>query len=163
MPVSDFGRLGRDTELKYTQDGTAVCNIAVAVDYGRKGQDGNKPTQWYDLTLWGKQAEALAQYLTKGKQIFFTASDLHIETFTKNDQSQGFKLTGRIDSIKFASDGGNQQPAQQAPQQQRPAPPPGYQPAQPGNVARQPAPQHSDSTGGFNDDIPFARVPSNVY
>ena len=153
MPVSDFGRLGRDTELKYTQDGTAVCNIAVAVDYGRKGQDGNKPTQWYDLTLWGKQAEALAPYLLKGKQIFFTASDLHIETFTKNDQSQGFKLTGRIDSIKFASDG-SQQPAQQAPQQQRPAPPPGYQPAQPGNVARQPAPQNQ-MPDDFGDSIPF--------
>ena len=156
MPVSDFGRLGRDTELKYTQDGTAVCNIAVAVDYGRKGQDGNKPTQWYDLTLWGKQAEALAPYLLKGKQIFFTASDLHIETFTKNDQSQGFKLTGRIDSIKFASDGSNQQPAQQAPQQQRPAPPPGYQPAQPGNVARQPAPQpQNQMPDDFGDSIPF--------
>lgn len=156
MPVSDFGRLGRDTELKQTQDGTAVCNIAVAVDYGRKGQDGNKPTQWYDLTLWGKQAEALAQYLTKGKQIFFTASDLHIETFTKNDQSQGFKLTGRIDSIKFASDGSVQQPVQQAPQQQRPTPPPGYQPQQPGNVARQPAPQpQNQMPDDFGDSIPF--------
>ena len=156
MPVSDFGRLGRDTELKYTQDGTAVCNIAVAVDYGRKGQDGNKPTQWYDLTLWGKQAEALAPYLLKGKQIFFTASDLHIETFTKNDQSQGFKLSGRIDSVKFASDGSGQQPAQQTTQQQRPAPPPGYQPQQPGNVARQPAPQpQNQMPDGFNDSIPF--------
>lgn len=156
MPVSDFGRLGRDTELKYTQDGTAVCNIAIAVDYGRKGQDGNKPTQWYDLTLWGKQAEALAQYLTKGKQIFFTASDLHIETFTKNDQSQGFKLSGRVDSIKFASDGSVQQTAQQPVQQQRPAPPPGYQAPQPGNVARQPAPQpQNQMPDDFGDSIPF--------
>lgn len=159
MPVSDFGRLGRDAELKFLQDGTAVCNIAVAVDYGRKGQDGNKPTQWYDLTLWGKQAEALAPYLLKGKQIFFTASDLHIETFTKNDQTQGAKLSGRVDSVKFASDGSSQQPQQSqrpTPQQpQRPTPPPGYQPPQPGNVARQPAPQPQNGFDDFSDDIPF--------
>lgn len=153
MPVSDFGRIGRDAELKYTQDGTAVCNLAVAVNYGRKGQDGNYPTQWYDLTLWGKQAEGLAQYLTKGKQVFFSASDLHIETFTKNDQSQGFKLTGRVDSVKFASDGGGQQvqQAQQAPQQQRPAPPPGYQQQRPGNAA----PQPQNNFYQYDEDIPY--------
>ena len=159
MPVSDFGRLGRDSELKYTQNGTAVCNIAVAVNYGQKGEDGNKPTQWYDLTLWGKQAEGLAPYLLKGKQVFFSASDLHIATFQKNDGTEGFKLSGRVDSIKFASDGNAQQPAQPvqpAPQQQRPAPPPGYQPPQPGNVAQQPAPQPQNSMpDDFGDSIPF--------
>ena len=51
MPVSEFGRIGRDAELRYTPNGDAVCNIPVAVDYGRKGQDGKRPTQWYDVTL----------------------------------------------------------------------------------------------------------------
>ena len=67
MPVSDFGRIGRDAELRFTAAGDAVCSVPVAVDYGRKGQDGKKPTQWYEVTLWGKQAEGLAEYLTKGK------------------------------------------------------------------------------------------------
>jgi single-strand DNA-binding protein len=118
MSVSGFGRIGRDAELKSTQQGTYVCEVAVAVDYGMKGQDGKKPTQWYSVTLWGKQAEALAQYLTKGKQIFFTGSDLHVETFQKNDGTQGVKLVCRAGEIKFASDGSQTQAPQQRPVQQ---------------------------------------------
>lgn len=139
MPVSEFGRIGRDAELRYTQDGTAVCGVPVAVDYGRKGQDGRKPTQWYEITLWGKQAEGLAQYLTKGKQIFFTGEDLHIETFQKNDGTAGHKLCCRAAGIKFASDGqGQQQPQPQPQQQQRPA-----------------AQQAPSPANDFDDDIPF--------
>lgn len=142
MPVTDFGRIGRDAELRYTQSGDAVCSVPVAIDYGRKGQDGKKPTQWYEVTLWGKQAEGLAEYLTKGKQIAFTGTDLHVETFQKNDGSQGVKLVCRASEIKFASDGQAQgQPRQAAPQQQRP------QPAKP---AAAPAPADD-----FDDMIPF--------
>jgi single-strand DNA-binding protein len=145
MPVSEFGRIGRDAELRYTPDGTAVCNVPVAVDYGRKGQDGNRPTQWYEVTIWAKQAEGLAPYLLKGKQIFFTGSELHIETFQKNDGAQGVKLTCRANEIKFASDGsGGQQQA--APQQQRPAP---------AQQQRQAAPQPAPQDDFDNSDIPF--------
>ena len=128
MATSDFGRIGRDAELRYTPNGDAVCNVPVAVEYGRKGQDGKRPTQWYDLALWGKQAEGLAPYLLKGKQVFFTASDLHVETFQKGDGSQGVKLACRATEIKFAYEGqpGSQPAAQPAPrpQQQRQAPQP---------------------------------------
>lgn len=143
MPVSDFGRIGRDAELRYTQGGDAVCSVPVAVDYGRKGQDGKKPTQWYEVTLWGKQAEALAQYLTKGKQVFFTGEDLRVETFDKQDGSQGVKLVCRCAGIKFASDG------QQAPAQQQA---PRQQPAQQRQAAPAPPPAADDD---FDDDIPF--------
>lgn len=139
MPVSEFGRIGRDAELRYTPNGDAFCNIPVAVDYGRKGQDGKRPTQWYDVTLWGKQAEGLAPYLLKGKQVFFAGSDLHTETFQKGDGSQGSKLVCRASEIKFASDGQQaQQPAQQPQRKQRPQP------------SEQAAPVDS-----FDDDIPF--------
>ena len=69
MPVIELGRIGRDVELRYTPSGDAVCNIALAVDYGRKGQDGKRPTQWYEVSLWGKRAEALQPYLLKGGMI----------------------------------------------------------------------------------------------
>ena len=148
MPFSDFGRIGRDVELRYTPNGDAVANIPVAVDYGRKGQDGRKPTQWVELTMWGKQAEALAQYMTKGKQIYFSAGDIHIETFTKSDGVQASKLCGRLESVKFASDGSQaahpqaSAARQPAPRQQTQAPP----------VQQQaPAPNYDD----FDDDIPF--------
>ena len=138
MSVAEFGRIGRDAELRYTQSGDAVCSIPVAVDYGRKGQDGNKPTQWYEVTLWGKQAEALAQYLTKGKQVFFVGSDLHVETFKKNDGSEGVKLVCRCAEIKFASGGETAPRQEQRPQRQAQA---------------KPSPQHS--ADDFDDDIPL--------
>jgi single-strand DNA-binding protein len=132
MSVSIFGRIGRDAELRRTSSGDAVCSVPVAVDYGRKGPDGKKPTQWYEATLWGKQAEALAPYLLKGKQVFLTGTDLHIESFSKADGSQGTKLVCRAGEIKFASDGQQQQaapqqrqqPQRQAPQQSQQAAPP---------------------------------------
>jgi len=117
MPVSEFGRIGRDAELRTIKSGDAVCSVPVAVDYGRKGQDGKKPSQWYEVTLWGKQAEALAPYLLKGKQVFFTGTDLHVESFSKNDGSQGTKLVCRAGEIKFASDGQQQAAPQPKPRQ----------------------------------------------
>ena len=144
MPVSEFGRIGRDAEIRYTGSGDAVCSVPVAVDYGRKDQDGKKPCQWYEVTLWGKQAEALAQYLVTGKQVFFVGSDLHVDTFQKGDGSQGTKLACRCAEIKFASDGQSQKP-----QQQRPAQQPARNASEPRQA--QPAPADDFDSG----DIPF--------
>ena len=63
-----IGRLTREAEIKYTADGTAVVNFAIAVNR-RKGKDGTETTDFFDVTLWGKQGEGLKQYLVKGKQI----------------------------------------------------------------------------------------------
>ena len=121
MPtLTDLGRLGRDTELRYTNAGDPVATLAIACDYGRKGQDGKRPTQWIEASLWGKQAEALVPYLVKGQQVYFTLEDAHIETFQKSDGSQGVKLVGRIITIKLAGSPaqGQAKPAAQHPQEQ---------------------------------------------
>ncbi|MEG5263273.1 single-stranded DNA-binding protein [Pseudomonas sp. JDS28PS106] len=148
MPtLTDIGRLGRDAELRFTPGGDAVCNLALACEYGRKGQDGKRPTQWIDATLWGKQAEALAPYLVKGQQLHFTIEDAHVETFPKSDGTQGIKLTGRVIVIKFAGSPPQQDQQQPARQQQRP-------PQQ-----SRPAPQQNQQAAppeSFDDDIPFA-------
>lgn len=156
MPtLTDIGRIGRDAELRFTPNGDPVCNLAIACEYGRKGQDGKRPTQWVDATIWGKQAEAMAPYLLKGQQVHFTIDDAHVETYTKGDGSQGVKLTGRVIIIKFA--GSPPQQGHQANQQHQ-------QPRQQQNrqQPRQQAPQQSQQgTNGpdydsFDDDIPFA-------
>lgn len=118
---SEFGRVGRDTTVRYTPSGMAVAAIALAYEYGRKDQQtGKRPTQWIEVTMWGKTAEALSQYLTKGKQVFIEAKDVHIQTYDKNDGTQGFKLAAEFVGIKFASDGqGQQQQYQPQAQQQQ--------------------------------------------
>lgn len=146
MPqLTDIGRIGRDAELRYTPAGDAVINLALACDYGRKGADGNRPTQWVDATLWGKQAEAMAPYLVKGQQVYFTMDDAHIETYAKTGGGEGFKLTGKIIVIKFAGSppqaaGGQQQAQPQRQQAQRPQ-----------QAAPRPGPDDYDPSS----DIPF--------
>jgi single-strand DNA-binding protein len=66
------GRLGKDPELRYTQSGTAVASFTMATNRQWKGQDGQKAeeTTWHNITVWGKRAEVVKEYLTKGQQIY---------------------------------------------------------------------------------------------
>jgi single-strand DNA-binding protein len=65
-----IGRLTRDSELKYTANGQAVCKFSIAVNRRKKNGD-----QWvdepnfFDIVLWGRQGESLNQYLVKGKLV----------------------------------------------------------------------------------------------
>lgn len=64
------GRLTRDAELKYTPSGTAVCNFAIAVNRRKKnGDEWSEEVSFFDVVLWGRQGEAICQYLIKGKQV----------------------------------------------------------------------------------------------
>ena len=64
--ITIAGGIGRDAELRTTQNGDKVAGFSVAVDDG-VGQ--NKGTLWFDVSIWGKRAETLAQYLTKGSRV----------------------------------------------------------------------------------------------
>lgn len=64
------GRLTRDAELKYTQGGAAVCKFSIAINRRRKnGEEWVEEVNYFDIVLWGRQGEALNQYLVKGKQV----------------------------------------------------------------------------------------------
>lgn len=67
-----IGNLGRDAELKFTNTGTAVASVSVATTEHWNDKDGQKKeaTEWHRVVIWGKTAENLAEYLTKGKQIY---------------------------------------------------------------------------------------------
>lgn len=69
-----IGNLGADPELRYTSAGTPVCNLRLATNRTYKDANGVKQekTSWHRITLWGKQAEVAAQYLTKGRQVSVT-------------------------------------------------------------------------------------------
>lgn len=64
------GRLTRDAELKYTNSGSAICRFSVATSSRRKkGSEWVEEPSYWDVDLWGKQAESLNQYLSKGKLV----------------------------------------------------------------------------------------------
>ena len=66
-----IGNLTRDAELKYLQTGTAISNFSIAVNKSKKNQDGtwDNYTAFFDVTLFGKSAENLKQYLVKGQKV----------------------------------------------------------------------------------------------
>ena len=64
------GRLTRDAELKYTAGGQAVCKFSIAINRRRKEGDVWKDEpNYFDIVVWGRQGEAVSQYLLKGKSV----------------------------------------------------------------------------------------------
>lgn len=139
MKAFGLCRIGKDVELRRTPNGDAVCALSLAFSFGRKGEDGKRPTQWVDASLWGKRAEALHPYLIKGGLLSVTLEDVHIETYQGNN-GPGHKLSGRVLDIELA--GGTEQRAQ------APARPPAQAPA-----AK--APAGGSGFDDLDDDIPF--------
>ena len=66
------GNLGRDAEMRFTAGGTPVATVSLATTEKFTDRDGQKreDTQWHRVVIWGKTAEVLHEYLTKGKQIY---------------------------------------------------------------------------------------------
>jgi single-strand DNA-binding protein len=68
--ISILGNIGGSVELKYTPQGTAIANFSIASNSTRKTKEGKKKiADWFNVSAFGKQAETLAKYLTKGSQI----------------------------------------------------------------------------------------------
>ena len=65
------GNLGRDPEMRYTPDGTAVTSFSVATNRKWTNSDGSQgeETVWFRVSVWRKQAEIAAKYLAKGRQV----------------------------------------------------------------------------------------------
>ena len=68
--VTLVGRAGRDPEVKYFESGTVVANLTMAVNRRNK----NDEPDWFNLEIWGKQAQVAADYVKKGSLIGITGS-----------------------------------------------------------------------------------------
>ena len=68
-----IGHLGRDPEVRYTPEGTAIANLAVATNQTWKDKSGEKQerTEWHRVVLFGKVAEIAGEYLKKGSLVYF--------------------------------------------------------------------------------------------
>lgn len=65
-----IGNMTRDAELKYTSSGTAVARLGIATNTRfKRGDQWEDQAHFFDAVLWGRTAEAVSQYLTKGKQV----------------------------------------------------------------------------------------------
>lgn len=114
------GRLARDPEIRYTQNGSAIANMTVATDESFTGSDGNKVerTEWHRVTVFGKAAENCGNYLGKGSLVHVEGS---LATRKWQDQNGQDRYTTEIkaqrvqflDRREGGKDGGQQRQGRQ--------------------------------------------------
>lgn len=96
------GNLGRDPELRYTPQGTPVCTFTMASNERRKGSSGEPQdiTTWFRVTVWGKQAEPVTQYLSKGRSVYVEGR-LHVDEWTDKDGKSRYTLEINASDVHF--------------------------------------------------------------
>jgi single-strand DNA-binding protein len=101
------GNLGRDAELRYTPGGAAVAtlNMATTEVWNDKAGQKQEKTEWHRVVLWGKSAETLSEYLTKGKQIYVEGR-LQTRQWDDKDGNKRYTTEIRGDRIVLLSGGG---------------------------------------------------------
>lgn len=135
------GNLGRDPELRYTPQGTPVCSFTMATNERRRDKSGEPQdlTTWFRVTLWGRQAEAASQYLTKGRPVYIEGR-LRVEEWTDRDGKPRHTLEVHATDMQFIGGRGG---GEEAPSSSRPEGPGSH-----GGPAG-----HDDNI--TDDDIPF--------
>ena len=140
-----IGNLTRDPEVRHTPKGTAVGDIALAVNRNFTGDNGEKreETTYIDVTLWGRTAEIAQQYLRKGRPVYIEG---RLQMDTWEDKQSGQKrsklkvvaenlqlLGSRPDGEGNAAGGGRRSESQ----------------------FDEPAPRGESASSVEDDDIPF--------
>ena len=110
--VVEIGHLTRDEELTYTPGGMAIGKVSIAINRRvKKGQDWVDEANYFDVVIFGKQAETLKRFLTKGKQI---AVDGFLKQERWQDQQTGqtrsaVKIVANDIQLLGGKDGGGSQ------------------------------------------------------
>jgi single-strand DNA-binding protein len=101
------GNLGRDAELRYTPGGAAVAtlNMATTEVWNDKAGARQEKTEWHRIVLWGKTAESLNEYLTKGKQIYVEGR-LQTRQWDDKDGNKRYTTEIRGDRVVLLGGGG---------------------------------------------------------
>ena len=132
-----IGRLGKDPELRYTPSGKAVTSFSLATTERWTGADGqrNESTTWHNIIAWGKQAELLKEYLSKGREV---ALEGRLENRSYEDKEGNKRYSSEIvvQNSSFIGSRGDQDNGPR--RESEPSPPP-----------------PSDDLGSSDDDLPF--------
>ena len=99
--VTIVGNVGRDAEIKYTQQGIAVLKFSVAVNktIGR-GDDRKQTTTWFNVTLWRERAEALVPYIKAGMQVLVTG-EVQVSPYIDKNGKAAASLELTADDVKL--------------------------------------------------------------
>lgn len=169
-----MGNLGQDPDVKYMPSGDCVANLSLATSESWKDKNTGQmqeKTEWHKVTVFGKLAEIVGEYLRKGSQVYFEGK---LQTRKWQDQQGQDRYTTEVvvdsfDGVMQMIGGKNEQASQgannaatsnhQAPQQQQQG---GYQQSQPqyapqqGGFAPQQGQPQPQQQGGFNQNGGYA-------
>lgn len=154
-----MGNLTRDPELRYLPSGMALCEFGLAVNRRYRDRDDNQKDEvcFVDITAWGRQAETINQYMSKGRAILIEGR-LKFDQWTSQDGQKRSKLSVVAERFQFV--GGREGAGAPAgsPREQVAAPPEhGPEPAAPPMTPDYPAPDSEPLDQGPPDPehIPF--------
>ena len=139
------GNLGRDPELRYTPQGTAVCNFSMATTEKRRDKSGEfqDVTTWFRVTLWDNKAEVAAKYLQKGQPVYIEGR-LKVDEWTDRDGKERYTLDVTATDMQFIGSASDRDSgyASDSPEMDMPAGAP-------------PSSSAAAAGGSSDDDIPF--------
>jgi len=143
-----MGNLTRDPQLSYTPNQTAVVDFGLATNRKWKGQDGSQreETCFVDCTCFGRQAETINKYLSKGRPVFIEGR-LTFDSWTAQDGTKRSRLKVTVENFQFLPGGGGGSDRGQ----QSGGPPQ----ADSGRGQQSGDPPQAGSGQGGEDDIPF--------
>ncbi len=100
--ITIVGNVGSDPELRYTQGGVAVTDFSVAVNkrYSTSGGEQREETTWFRVTVWRRQAETVAQYLKKGRQVL-VVGEASVSAYTNRAGEAAASLEITANLVKF--------------------------------------------------------------
>lgn len=125
------GNIGKDAESRFLPNGDPVVSFSVGV---KSGYGEKATTTWARCAMFGKRAESVSQYLTKG-QLVGISGEVTLREWNDKEGQKRSSLEVRVNDLTLLGKKDGQQAAQ--PRKQAPAP------------------QHADSFGDFSDDVPF--------
>ena len=146
-----IGNLGKDPETRYMPNGGAVTNVTVATSENWKDKDGQRQerTEWHKVVFFNKLAEIAGEYLKKGSKVYIEGA-LRTRSYDKDGQKH-YTTEIVANEMQMIDGKGGAQSHDDA----------GFDQEQ---AARTPPGQQAPAGGGpgdFDDDIPFAKHPSN--
>jgi len=158
-----LGNLGKDPEVRYTPNGSAVCNLRIATTRNWKNKDSGEKmeeTEWHSVVLYDRQAEIAGEYLKKGRPVYVEGrlktrkwTDKEgLERYTTEIVADSMQLLGGREGAGGGGaeeEGGSGGYTERSAPQQRPAPA-----ARPAPASR-PAPKAATGFDNMDDDIPF--------
>jgi single-strand DNA-binding protein len=117
--VQLIGNLGRDPEVRYTADNKAIANLTIATSDSWTDKQGNKQdkTEWHRVVVFGKLAEVVEKYLTKGSSVYFEGK-LQTRKWQDKDGQDKYTTEIVVDSfggsmVMLGGNGGDKKPSAQ--------------------------------------------------